>query len=176
MPPPLPLDVFASLPAYVRVIEAIVAQIPKLESRVAELESQPKLDSTNSSKPPSSDGLHVKPAPPRCDRCCTKLSGDDPDPIIDLPEKMRHVVHHRRHTLCCPECQARTMAAPVPDAASGFGPKLTAVTAYCSHRPIERLLHSWTLIGLDLSENTVNTNACRNFFRLDPMQIHPLHK
>jgi len=173
MPPPLPLELFASLPAavqaYIRAIEAIVAQIPKLESRVAELESQPKLDSTNSSKPPSSDGPHVKPAPPRipsgrkrggqpgharhervilppdevvdhkpprCDRCCTKLSGDDLDPIIDqvidLPEKMRHVVHHRRHTLCCPECQARTTAAPAPEAASGFGPKLTAVTAYCS--------------------------------------------
>jgi len=52
--PPLPLELFASLPpavqAYIRAIEAIVAQIPKLEARVAELESQPKLDSTNSSQ------------------------------------------------------------------------------------------------------------------------------
>ena len=173
IPPPLPLELFASLdPAaqvYIRALEAIVAQIPKLEARVAELEARLKLNSTNSSKPPSSDGPHVKPAPPRvpsgrkrggqpghtkhervilppdevvdhkpkrCGRCCTKLSGDDPDPIvdqvIDLPEKMRHVVHHRRHTLCCPECQARTTAAPVPEAAGGFGPKLTATIAYCS--------------------------------------------
>lgn len=173
MPPLLPVELFASLDpavqAYIRVLEAIVAQIPKLEARVAELEAQLKLNSTNSSKPPSSDGPHVKPAPPRtpsgrkrggqpghtrhervilppdevidhkplrCDRCCTKLSGDDPDPIvdqvIDLPEKMRHVVHHRRHTLCCPQCQMRTTAAPASEAASGFGPKLAAVIAYCS--------------------------------------------
>ena len=172
MPPPLPLELFAPLhpavQAYIRALEAIVAQIPKLEARVAELEAQLKLNSTNSSKPPSSDGPHVKPAPPRtpsgrkrggqpghtrhervilppdevidhkpprCDRCCTKLSGDDPDPVvdpvIDLPEKMRHVVHHRRHTLCCPECHATTTAAPVPEAACGFGPKLAAVIAYC---------------------------------------------
>ena len=187
MPPPLPLELFAPLhpavQAYIRALEAIVAQIPKLEARVAELEAQLKLNSRNSSKPPSSDGPHVKPAPPRipsgrkrggqpghtrhervilppdevvdhkpprCNRCCTKLTGDDPDPIIDqiidLPEKMRHVIHHRRHTLCCPECQARTTAAPVPEAACGFGPKLTAVTAYCSgmarmsKRTIERFL------------------------------------
>ena len=173
MPPPLPLELFASLApavqAYIRALEAIVAQIPKLEARVAELEAQLKLNSSNSSKPPSSDGPHVKPAPPRtpsgrkrggqpghtkhervilppdevvdhkpprCGRCCSKLSGEDPDPIvdqvIDLPEKMRHVIHHRRHTLCCSECQAMTTAAPVPEATGGFGPKLTAVIAYCS--------------------------------------------
>ena len=173
MLPPLSLELFASLPVavqvYIRALEAIVSQIPKLEARVAELEAQLKLNSRNSSKPPSSDGPHVKPAPPRtpsdrkrggqtghakservilppdavvdhkpprCGRCCTRLSGDDPDPIIDqvidLPEKMRHVVHHRRHTLCCPQCQGLTTAAPVPEATSGFGPKLTAVTAYCS--------------------------------------------
>lgn len=69
MPPLLPVELFASLDpavqAYICALEAIVAQIPKLEAHVAELEAQLKLNSTNSSKPPSSDGPHVKPASPR---------------------------------------------------------------------------------------------------------------
>jgi transposase len=164
LPPPLPPDLFDSLPpvvqAYIRALEALTA-------RVAELEAKLNQNSSNSSKPPSSDGPSVKPAPPkppsgkkrggqpghrkhervilppdqvfdhkptRCRRCATALAGDDPNPIVeqvlDLPVKLRHVVHHRRHTLTCPCCRTLTTAAPVPEAANGFGPKLTAVTAY----------------------------------------------
>ena len=72
--------------------------------------------------------------PDRGRRCATRLTGDDPDPVVDQvldpPAKLRHVVHHRRHTLACPCCHAETTAAPVPEAASGFGPRLTAVAAY----------------------------------------------
>ena len=72
--------------------------------------------------------------PSRCRRCCTKLAGDDPDPVIDqvleLPEKLRHVIHYRRHRLCCPRCQAVTTADPEPGTKGGFGPRLTAATAY----------------------------------------------
>jgi transposase len=78
----------------------------------------------------------VEHKPTRCRRCAARLTGDDPHPILDqvldLPEKLRHVVHHRRHTLACPCCGTRTTAAPVPAAASGFGPKLTATVAYLS--------------------------------------------
>jgi transposase len=164
LPPPLPPDLFASLPpvvqAYIRALEALTARVADLEARLGR-------NSSNSSQPPSADGPHVKPAPPRtpsgktrggqpghprhervilppdevidhkptrCQRCATPLTGDDPDPIldqvIDLPVTVRHVVHHRRHTLACPCCRARTAAAPVPDAASGFGPRLTAVAAH----------------------------------------------
>lgn len=164
LPLPLPPDLFASLPpvvrAYIRALEALTARVAELEARLAQ-------NSSNSSKPPSSDGLHVKPAPPktpsgrrrggqpghprhdrvilppdevidhgptRCRRCAAVLTGDDPEPavdqVIELPAKLRHVAHHRRHTLECRCCHARTTAAPVPEAASGFGPKLTAVTAY----------------------------------------------
>ena len=74
--------------------------------------------------------------PKRCRRCRHALAGDDPEPIVDqvleLPVKLRHVVHHRRHALACPHCRALTAAAPVPEAASGFGPRLTATTAYLS--------------------------------------------
>ena len=64
----------------------------------------------------------------------TPLAGDDPDPVIDqvieLPIKLRHVIHHRRHTLTCPGCQTATTASPGPDAACGFGPRLQATVAY----------------------------------------------
>lgn len=164
LPPPLPPELFDSLPpaaqASIRALEALTA-------RVAELEAKLNQNSSNSSKPPSSDGPHVKPAPPkppsgkrrggqpghprhervilppdevidhkpaRCRRCAAALAGDDPEPVVDqvldLPATLRHVTHHRRHTLACPCCRALTTAAPVPEAASGFGPKLTAVTAY----------------------------------------------
>ena len=171
-PPSIPSDLWHHIPAALRsAIAAIVvgleAQVAALTARVAELEAKLNQNSSNSSKPPSSDGPHVKPAPPtppsgkkrggqpghprhervilppdetidykpdRCRRCATVLTGDDPNPIldqvVDLPVKLRHVVHHRRHTLECPCCYAETTAPPVPEAASGFGPKLTAVTAY----------------------------------------------
>ena len=41
-----------------------VQQVDTLEKRIAELEEQVKLNSSNSSKPPSSDGPRHKPEPP----------------------------------------------------------------------------------------------------------------
>ena len=171
LPPPLPPELFDVLPpvvqAYIRHLEAIAAQVAVLTARVAELEAKLNLNSSNSSKPPSSDGPQGKPAPPKkpsgkkrggqpghpkherailppdemfecrpdcCSRCRAKLAGDDPSPIIDqvvdLPEKLRHVTHYRRHTLECRCCGTLTTFPPV--AASGFGPKLTATVAYLS--------------------------------------------
>ena len=171
-PPSIPPDLWDQIPAALRpaiavIVAGLEAQVAALTARVAELEARLGQNSSNSSNPPSSDGPHVKPAPPkppsgkkrggqpghpkhertilppdevfdhkpkRCRRCDTALAGDDPEPILDqvveLPAKRRHVTHHRRHTLECRCCHAFTTAAPVPDAASGFGPKLTAVTAY----------------------------------------------
>ena len=168
--PTLPPDVFDALPpavqAYIRFLEARVGH---LEVRLAHLEARLDQNSSNSSKPPSSDGPHVKPAPPqspsgrkrggqpghpkhervilppdevidhkptRCHACHAALAGDDPQPILDqvseLPEKLRFVTHHRRHTLICACCAALTTAPVVPAAGTGFGPRLTAATAYLS--------------------------------------------
>jgi len=175
MPAAPPEELFATLPPavqlYIRQLEAFAThlseQVMALTVRVAELEAKLGQDSSNSSRPPSSDGPQLKRGvprppsqrrrgaqpghakhervilppdqvidhkPPRCRRCSTPLAGDDPDPlidqVIDLPEVMRHVTHHRRHTLACPRCQARTAADPAPEAACGFGPRLQAASAY----------------------------------------------
>src|SRR5262245_52689837 len=55
----LPPEVFAALPP------AVQAYIRWLESRLAEIESRLNQNSSNPSKPPSSDLTHAKPAPPR---------------------------------------------------------------------------------------------------------------
>lgn len=64
-PPTLPPDVFDALPlavqAYIRFLEARVGQ---LEARLADLEARLGQDSSNSSRPPSSDPPSAKPAPP----------------------------------------------------------------------------------------------------------------
>ncbi len=191
LPPPLPPDLFDSLPP------AVQAYNRYLEGRLADLEGKLNQNSSNSSRPPSSDGPQRKPAPPktpsgrrrggqpghprhdrillpldegidhkpaRCRRCAAALTGDDPHPLVDqvfdLPERLRHVVHHRRHTLACPCCHAHTTAPPVPQAASGFGPKLTAAVAYLSgvgrlsKRTIRTLLDD--LCGLPVSLGSVS--------------------
>ena len=159
-------EVLAAQADTIRRLEAV---IDRLLARVAALEAQLGQNSTNSSKPPSSDPPSVKPAPPKppsgrrrggqpghphhprailppdqvidhkpseCHRCRHPLTGDDSDPIVDqvvdLPPVLRHVTHHRRHTLTCPHCQATTTADPVPDAATGYGPRVQAVAAYLS--------------------------------------------
>ena len=52
--------------------------------------------------------------------------------MIELPVQRRSVTHHRRHTLTCACCAALTTAPVVPAARTGFGPRLTAATAYLS--------------------------------------------
>ena len=177
MPPPPPEELLASLPlvarSYVRHLESIVSQLSvqvgDLTTQVAQLQAKIDQNSTNSSRPPSSDGPQHKRGVPRlpsqrrrggqpgrgnhqrviltpdqvvdhkpsqCHRCGSPLEGDDPQPAIDqvieLPVVIRHVTHHRRHTLTCPCCQAKTGVAAVAEAASGFGPRLQAATAYFS--------------------------------------------
>ena len=198
--PPIPPELWDKTPPDVR--EAILALVLVFEQRIAALEARLGQNSSNSSRPPSSDGPQVKRGvprrpsgrkrggqkghpghkrvilppdevvdhkPSRCGRCDTPLVGDDPEPVIDqvieLPPVMRHVIHHRRHTLACPHCRALTTAEPAPEAASGFGPRLQAATAYLSgvgrlgKRPIRQLLAD--LFGIPISTGSISKLEAR---------------
>ncbi len=198
--PPLPPELWDKTPPDVR--EAILALVLLFEQRIAGLEARLGRNSSNSSRPPSSDGPQVKrgvPRPPtgrrrggqwghpkhgrvllppdevidhkpsRCGHCDTPLAGDDPEPIVDqvveLPVKLRQVIHHRRHTLACPRCQALTAADPIPEAARGFGPRLQAAAAYLSgvgrlgKRPIRQLFAD--LHGIPIALGSVSNLEAR---------------
>jgi transposase len=208
-PSSIPVELWDQIPVALR--PAVAAVVVGLEGRIAALEGKLNQNSSNSSKPPSSDGPHVKPAPPktptgkrrggqpghrkhervilppdqvfdhkptRCRRCATRLTGTDPHPtidqVLDLPETLRHVVHHRRHTLACPCCGTPTTAAPVPAAASGFGPKLTAAVAYLSgvgrlgKRAIRTLL-------ADLCDLPVSLGAVSKLEQTVSRALAPIH-
>jgi transposase len=120
----------------------------------------------------------VEHKPTRCRRCAARLTGDDPHPILDqvldLPAKLRHVVHHRRHTLACRCCGTRTTAAPVPQAASGFGPKLTATVAYLSGvgRLSKRTIRT---LFADLCGLPVSLGAVSKLERTVSRALEPIH-
>lgn len=61
-PPDLPDNLPPPVVAYIRALEATITE---LVAKIAELEARLNRNSTNSSKPPSSDAPHVKPAPPK---------------------------------------------------------------------------------------------------------------
>jgi transposase len=97
LPPPIPESLWSTVPpeaqaALLAVLDAHQKRIDALERRVRDLEARLKLNSTNSSKPPSSDpiGLTRKPpAPPS-----TRQRGGQPGhrkavrPLVP-PEKLR---------------------------------------------------------------------------------------
>lgn len=163
-PPSIPADLWNAIPPALQ--PAIAAIVTNLEARVAELEARLNQNSANSSRPPSADRPHAKPAPPRtpsgkpkggqlghpkaerallppddiiplkparCRRCCHRLGGDDPTPLIhqvhEVPEVRPHVTEYRRHRLTCPRCAAVTCAALPPEATGGYGPRAQAICA-----------------------------------------------
>ena len=64
--PSLPPDVLAALPpAVLALIQWQAAQIERLNARIAELEAKAGKDSTNSSKPPSTEHPHAKTIRPK---------------------------------------------------------------------------------------------------------------
>jgi transposase len=107
LPPPIPESLWNTVPpdaqaAILAVLEAHQKRIAELERRVGDLEARLKLNSTNSSKPPSSDPIGLKrkpPAPPS-----TKKRGGQPGhrkavrPLVP-PEKLRSS-HDCKPTAC----------------------------------------------------------------------------
>jgi transposase len=90
-------------------IESQCKEIELLKNRTLELERQLGLDSTNSSKPPSSDGLKKKPKPPRTTSSREKgkrtsggqtgHKGHTLEQVEDPDTTIRHEV------TCCEKCQ-----------------------------------------------------------------------
>src|SRR5215217_855903 len=67
--PPIPEPLWSTVPpeaqvAILAVLDSYAGRIAQLEQRVGDLEARLKLNSTNSSKPPSSDPIGLKRKPP----------------------------------------------------------------------------------------------------------------
>src|SRR5215831_10960425 len=67
--PPIPETLWNTVPpeaqaAILVVVESLQGRIAEMEQRIADLEARLQLNSTNSSKPPSSDPIGLKPTPP----------------------------------------------------------------------------------------------------------------
>lgn len=94
--PPLPQDTWSALPAEARaLIEALLSQVQTLQAEVAALKARLDRNSSNSSKPPSSDPPHVKRQPPR--PTSKRKRGGQPGhkrairPMVP-PEQLTHIV------------------------------------------------------------------------------------
>jgi transposase len=159
--PTLPPELLADLPP------AVAAYVRWLEARVADLEAKLNQNSTNSSRPPSSDPPAVKRAPPKpksgkkpggqpghpkheralvgipdivreckpaaCRRCARPLAGGDPSPlrhqVTELPDVRPVVTEYRRHRLRCPGCGVTTCGELPAGVGGQDGPRLRAACA-----------------------------------------------
>jgi transposase len=135
--PTLPPELLADLPpavlAYIRWLEARVAQ---LEARVADLEAKLNQNSTNSSKPPSADPPGVKRAPPK-PKSGKKAGGQPGHPKherapVDRPDHVREC-----KPTACRRC-ARPLAGDDPEPlrhqVTELPPVTPVVTEYRRHR------------------------------------------
>jgi transposase len=102
-PPPLSPEVFDALPAavqvYLRLLESIAGRVETLSVRVADLEARLNQNSSNSSKPPSSDSPSVKPAPPK-PRSGKKRGGQPGHPKHERTILPPDEIHEYRPTHC----------------------------------------------------------------------------
>jgi transposase len=138
-PPSLPADVFDPLPAavqaYIRWLEGRVAQMAQLEQRLGELEARLKQNSSNSSKPPSSDAPAVKPAPPK--KATGKRRGGQPGhPKRTRPTLPPDVVVELRAEACdrCAHPLSGTDPDPLRHQVFELPPVRPHVTEYRRHR------------------------------------------
>jgi transposase len=134
---PLPPELLAGLPpAVVQFILALLAENAALKARVAELEARLGQNSSNSSKPPSSDPPAVKRAPPRAKS--GKPAGGQPGHprhervLVDRPDH-----RHDCRPAACRRC-ARPLAgddpAPLRHQVTELPPVTPVVTEYRRHR------------------------------------------
>jgi transposase len=90
----------------------------KLRHRISELERRLGLDSSNSSKPPSSDGLRKKPAPQSLREVSGKSSGGQlghKGETLALKENPDHIEQHYPETCTCGADLSAIPAEPHPE-------------------------------------------------------------
>jgi transposase len=133
----LPPELLAGLPpAVVEFIRAILAENAALKARVAELEATLNRNSTNSSRPPSSDPPAVKRAPPR------PATGKKPGGQPGHPKHERALVESPDHVRDCKPAACRRCArplagddpAPLRHQVTELPPVTPVVTEYRRHR------------------------------------------
>ena len=136
-PPALPPEVLAALPPeVVALLRWLLDENARLRARVAELEAKLGLNSTNSSKPPSSDPPAVKRAPPKAP--FGKPSGGQPGhpkaerALVERPDVVRDCKPE-----ACRKCR-RPLAgddpAPLRHQVTELPPVRPVVTEYRCHR------------------------------------------
>lgn len=120
--------------------------------------------------------------PTRCRRCCQRLAGDDPSPLVhqvhEIPAIKAHVTEYRCHRLTCPHCRAVTCAPLPADAVGGYGPRTQAVTALLAagHRLGKRAIRQAMndLFGLPISPAAVCDLQKRTAAALAPIHTAAL--
>jgi transposase len=95
--------------ALVEIILALQAQLVQLEQRVKELETQLARNSSNSGKPPSSDGLS-KPSPKSLRTPSGRKRGGQPGHPGQTLQRVKNPDHIQVHRLeVCPQCGGRDL-------------------------------------------------------------------
>jgi transposase len=135
--PTLPPELLAGLPpAVVEFIQVILAENAALKARVADLEAKLSQNSTNSSKPPSTDSPAVKRAPPKA-KSGKKAGGQPGHPkhdraLVDRPDRVREC-----KPTACRRC-ARPLAGDDPEPlrhqVTELPPVTPVITEYRRHR------------------------------------------
>ena len=134
--PELPPELLAGLPpVVVQFIRALLAENAALKARVAELEARLGQNSSNSSRPPSSDPPAVKRAPPKpatARRPAVSPATRSTSGPVDRPDHVRDC-----RPAACRRC-ARPLAGDDPDPlrhqVTELPPVRPVVTEYRRHR------------------------------------------
>src|SRR5438105_10966493 len=108
--PPIPEPLWKTVPpeaqaALTAVFDFLRGRVAALEQRVADLEARTRLDSTNSSKPPSSDPIGLKrkpPAPPSGKKRGAQSGHRKARRSLVPPEKVRETIHCK--PMACRRC------------------------------------------------------------------------
>jgi transposase len=115
---------------------------------------------------------------PKCGQALTPIDAEESELLEIEVRAYRRTIRRQRYrrTCTCADCQQTFTAAPppklIPKGRLGVSVWVEIlIDKYCSHRPTERLLAQWQLLGLDVAAGTV-ADGLR---RLEPL-FGPLYQ